>query len=51
MPNPDLPFRLLKNIALERGDQATWYMAGNLTPTGYSDWPYAPENDQQISRL
>ncbi|KAG1804030.1 uncharacterized protein BJ212DRAFT_1304441 [Suillus subaureus] len=51
MPNPDLPFRLLKNTALERGDQATWYMAGNLTPTGYSDWPYAPENDQQISRL
>ncbi|KAG1844611.1 hypothetical protein DFJ58DRAFT_802134 [Suillus subalutaceus] len=47
MPNPDLPFRLLKNIALERGDQATWYMPGNLTPKGYSDWPFAPENDQQ----
>ncbi|KAG2034788.1 FMN-linked oxidoreductase [Suillus americanus] len=51
MPNPDLPFRLLKNIALERGDQATWYMRGNLTPAGYSDWPFAPENDQQISTL
>ncbi|KAG2122027.1 hypothetical protein BD769DRAFT_1360849 [Suillus cothurnatus] len=51
MPNPDLPFRLLKNIALERGDQATWYMPGNLTPGGYSDWPFAPENEQQISRL
>jgi NADPH2 dehydrogenase len=51
MPNPDLPFRLLKNIALERGDQATWYMQGNLTPEGYSDWPFAPENDEQISRL
>ncbi|KAG1766788.1 oxidoreductase, partial [Suillus occidentalis] len=25
---PDLPFRLLKDIALERGDQATWYMRG-----------------------
>ncbi|KAG1832337.1 hypothetical protein F4604DRAFT_1694809 [Suillus subluteus] len=47
MPNPDLPFRLLKNIALERGDQATWYMHGNLTPAGYSDWAFAPENDQQ----
>ncbi|KAG1779899.1 hypothetical protein EV702DRAFT_965209 [Suillus placidus] len=47
MPNPDLPFRLLKDIALERGDQATWYMPGNLTPAGYSDWPFAPENGQQ----
>ncbi|KAG1823181.1 hypothetical protein EV424DRAFT_1346372 [Suillus variegatus] len=47
MPNPDLPFRLRKGIALERGDQATWYMGGNLTPAGYSDWPFAPENDQQ----
>ncbi|KAG2057915.1 FMN-linked oxidoreductase [Suillus hirtellus] len=47
MPNPDLPLRLRKGIALERGDQATWYMRGNLTPAGYSDWPFAPENDQQ----
>ncbi|KAG2122181.1 hypothetical protein BD769DRAFT_1608367 [Suillus cothurnatus] len=49
--DPDLPFCLLKNIALERGDQATWYMPSNLTPGGYSDWPFAPENKQQISRL
>ncbi|KAG2131484.1 hypothetical protein BD769DRAFT_1722811 [Suillus cothurnatus] len=48
MPNPNLPFCLLKNIALERGDQATWYMSGNLTPGGYLDWPFVPENEQQI---
>lgn len=47
MPNPDLPFRLLNDIALTPGDQATWYMRGDLTPAGYSDWPFAPENDQQ----
>ncbi|KAG1742294.1 uncharacterized protein EDB91DRAFT_1236950 [Suillus paluster] len=47
MPNPDLPFRLLKDIPLERGDQKTWYMVGNLTPTGYSDWPFASEYSQQ----
>ncbi|KAG2029831.1 hypothetical protein BDR03DRAFT_975493 [Suillus americanus] len=48
MPNPDLPFsfHLLKNIALVRGDQATWYMPSNFTPAGYSDWPFAAENDQ-----
>ncbi|KAG0692155.1 hypothetical protein DFH29DRAFT_567033 [Suillus ampliporus] len=52
MPNPDLPFRLLKDIPLERGDQKTWYMVGNLTPTGYSDWPFAPEyGQQQISKF
>jgi NADPH2 dehydrogenase len=47
MPNPDLPFRLLKDITLERGNQATWYVPGDLTPAGYSDWPFAPENSQQ----
>ncbi|KAG2138483.1 hypothetical protein DEU56DRAFT_801932 [Suillus clintonianus] len=52
MPNPDLPFRLLKDIALERGDQKTWYLRGNLTPEGYSDWPFAPENGKhQISKF
>ncbi|KAG1746071.1 hypothetical protein EDD22DRAFT_918519 [Suillus occidentalis] len=52
MPNPDLPFRLFKDITLERGDQATWYMRGNLTSAGYSDWAFAPENgQQQISRI
>ncbi|KAG0696168.1 hypothetical protein DFH29DRAFT_215217 [Suillus ampliporus] len=50
--NPDLPFRLLKDIPLERGDENTWYMPGNLTPTGYSDWPFAPEYGQRrISKL
>ncbi|KAG1758268.1 hypothetical protein EDD22DRAFT_850174 [Suillus occidentalis] len=34
------------------GDQATWYMRGNLTSAGYSDWPFAPENvQQQISKF
>ncbi|KAG2112105.1 hypothetical protein DEU56DRAFT_874389 [Suillus clintonianus] len=52
MPNPDLPFRLLKDIALAEGDQKTWYIPGNLTAAGYSDWPFSPENDQnQISKV
>ncbi|KAG2753690.1 FMN-linked oxidoreductase [Suillus brevipes Sb2] len=52
IPNPDLPFRLLKDIAVERGDQSTWYLPGNALPTGYSDYAFAAENDQQqISRL
>jgi NADPH2 dehydrogenase len=49
----------LKDIALTPGDQATWYLRGNLTPEGYSDlrgnltpegysdWPFALENGQQ----
>ncbi|OJA11927.1 hypothetical protein AZE42_12342, partial [Rhizopogon vesiculosus] len=47
MSNPDLPFRLLNDIALAEGNQATWYMRGDLTAAGYSDWPFAPENVQQ----
>ncbi|OAX39305.1 FMN-linked oxidoreductase [Rhizopogon vinicolor AM-OR11-026] len=47
MSNPDLPFRLLKDIALAEGNQTTWSMRDDLTPVGYSDWPFAPENVQQ----
>ncbi|KAG2752770.1 hypothetical protein P692DRAFT_20723411 [Suillus brevipes Sb2] len=43
---PNLPFRLLMDIALERGDQEKWCMHGNYTPAGYPDWPFAPENGQ-----
>ncbi|KAG2112106.1 hypothetical protein DEU56DRAFT_905472 [Suillus clintonianus] len=48
MPNPDLPFRLLKDLPLTAGDPKTWYIPGNLEAAGYSDWPFAPENKQQL---
>ncbi|KAF9233630.1 hypothetical protein BU15DRAFT_90270 [Melanogaster broomeanus] len=41
IPNPDLPVRLQKDIPLTPGDRFTYYLPGNLTPTGYNDWPFA----------
>ena len=38
---PDLPIRLQKNLTLTRPDRSTYYLRGNLTPLGYSDWPFA----------
>ena len=38
---PDLPVRLQKNIPPTAKDRSKYYMAGNLTPFGYNDWPFA----------
>ena len=45
---PDLPVRLQKNIPLTPGDRTLHYLSGNLTPLGYSDWPFADDNAQGI---
>ncbi|KIJ07050.1 hypothetical protein PAXINDRAFT_91013 [Paxillus involutus ATCC 200175] len=39
--NPDLPARLQQDIPLTPSDRSTYYLAGNLTPLGYSDWTEA----------
>jgi len=41
---PDLPVRLQKNIPLTAKDRSKYYMAVNLTPFGYNDWPFADGN-------
>ncbi|KAH7890597.1 hypothetical protein F5I97DRAFT_1826692 [Phlebopus sp. FC_14] len=41
IPNPDLPVRIQKDVPLTPTDQATHYQPGNLTPLGYSDFPFA----------
>ncbi|KAH7925249.1 FMN-linked oxidoreductase [Leucogyrophana mollusca] len=43
IPNPDLPRRILENIPLVPGDRSTYYQVGNMTASGYSDWPFAGE--------
>ncbi|KAH7904806.1 hypothetical protein BJ138DRAFT_1165918 [Hygrophoropsis aurantiaca] len=40
---PDLPRRLKEDIPLSKGDRGMYYLAGDLTPKGYSDWPFAEE--------
>ncbi|KAJ7157353.1 hypothetical protein C8R46DRAFT_1114236 [Mycena filopes] len=39
--NPDLPYRLLNDIALTRGDRALYYAPGSNEPKGYTDYPFA----------
>ena len=36
---PDLPFRLKNNLPLNSGNRATYYLYGNTSPLGYTDYP------------
>ncbi|KAF9481767.1 FMN-linked oxidoreductase [Pholiota conissans] len=38
--NPDLPYRLMKGIPVEKGDRNTYYAT---TAKGYVDYPFSPE--------
>ncbi|KAL1753971.1 hypothetical protein FB107DRAFT_249783 [Schizophyllum commune] len=42
--NPDLPRRLRENIPLTPYNRATFYLAGDASPTGYTDYPFAAKN-------
>ncbi|KAF8837212.1 FMN-linked oxidoreductase [Paxillus ammoniavirescens] len=42
--NPDLPARLQNDTPVIPGDRSTYYLPGNLTPLGYSDWPFVDGN-------
>ncbi|KAJ7616517.1 hypothetical protein FB45DRAFT_1105724 [Roridomyces roridus] len=39
--NPDLPYRLLHGIPLNRGTRALYYAPGSVDPAGYTDYPFA----------
>ncbi|EIW75437.1 NADH:flavin oxidoreductase/NADH oxidase [Coniophora puteana RWD-64-598 SS2] len=41
--NPDLPKRLEKNLELTRPDRSMFYLTGDLTSKGYTDWLFAEE--------
>ncbi|EIW75159.1 FMN-linked oxidoreductase [Coniophora puteana RWD-64-598 SS2] len=39
--NPDLPRRLREDLPLTKYDRSKFYLVGNHTPDGYSDWGFA----------
>ncbi|KAJ7213104.1 hypothetical protein GGX14DRAFT_620219 [Mycena pura] len=41
LANPDLPYRLLHDIALTVGNRALYYAPGSSNPKGYTDYPFA----------
>jgi NADPH2 dehydrogenase len=43
LANPDLPLRLKKAIPLNESNRKTYYLYGNFTPLGYTDYPFAEE--------
>jgi NADPH2 dehydrogenase len=45
---PDLPYRLLHNIALAKGDRSTYYVYGSPDPKGYTDYPFAVPISERI---
>ncbi|MCJ1387252.1 Chanoclavine-I aldehyde reductase fgaOx3 [Xylographa bjoerkii] len=47
--NPDLPFRVLKGLGLEKYDRGTFYKAGS--PDGYVDYPFSKEWEAERGRL
>ncbi|KAH7878533.1 uncharacterized protein C8R40DRAFT_1037889 [Lentinula edodes] len=42
--NPDLPRRLFKNLPLTPYDRSTFYLQGDASGRGYTDWPAAGES-------
>ncbi|KAG0697557.1 hypothetical protein DFH29DRAFT_878615 [Suillus ampliporus] len=41
IPNPDLPMRLMYDLPLAKPDRATFYLSGDLTGKGYTDFSVA----------
>ncbi|KAJ6581851.1 FMN-linked oxidoreductase [Mycena capillaripes] len=46
--NPDLPYRLIHDIALAVGNRALYYAPGSVDPKGYTDYPFAPISQQPL---
>ncbi|KAI5892083.1 FMN-linked oxidoreductase [Schizophyllum commune H4-8] len=42
--NPDLPRRLREDIPFTQYNRDTFYLAGDASPTGYTDYPFAAKN-------
>ncbi|KAF7356959.1 putative inactive dehydrogenase EasA [Mycena venus] len=49
--NPDLPYRLIHDIALTVGNRALYYALGSVDPKGYTDYPFASPVDSLSSKL
>ncbi|KAJ3988775.1 hypothetical protein F5890DRAFT_315206 [Lentinula detonsa] len=39
--NPDLPYRLMNNVPLNHYDRSTFYLMGDASGRGYTDYPFA----------
>ncbi|KAK0431538.1 hypothetical protein EV421DRAFT_1893348 [Armillaria borealis] len=49
--NPDLVYRLENNVALNAYNRKTFYLPGEVSSTGYTDYPFAEEDYRAKSLL
>lgn len=49
--NPDLPRRLKENIPLSISNRQTYYLHGNHTSLGYTDYPFANEQSWKVEEV
>ncbi|KAJ3794410.1 hypothetical protein GGU11DRAFT_689892, partial [Lentinula aff. detonsa] len=47
--NPDLPKRLFQNLPLTPHDRSSFYLQGDTSGRGYTDWPFAVQSEQAVS--
>ena len=45
--NPDLPLRWRHNLPLTEYNRDTFYLKGDASPTGYTDYPFAEKTAEQ----
>jgi len=45
LANPDLPLRLKQGLLLNKGNCNTYYLPGNFTPLGYTDYSFVREGE------
>ncbi|EIW75439.1 FMN-linked oxidoreductase [Coniophora puteana RWD-64-598 SS2] len=46
--NPDLPYRLQNDMPLTPPDRSKFYLMGNHSPLGYTDWPFADDERREV---
>ncbi|KAF5310223.1 hypothetical protein D9619_010253 [Psilocybe cf. subviscida] len=48
--NPDLPYRLMKNLPVDKGDRSRYYSRASIDSKGYTDYPISPALLEEKSR-
>jgi len=48
LANPDLPTRLKKDLPLNKYDKATFYIPGDASGKGYTDYPFYTGDNEEL---
>ena len=45
--NPDLPLRWRRSLPLTEYNRETFYLRGDASPTGYTDYPFTAQTSEK----